>query len=281
MGRVRAFIRILRPLNSIMVGVSVLIGLIITGNPTILSEKSILLFSFITGFTLSAAAMTLNDYFDVEIDSLNEPDRPIPSGEVKPIEAITLTVFLSILGLISAWKTSISCLGIAFFALVLMFLYSFKGKRTGVPGNLMVSTCIALPFIYGGVIVGKTDTALIFSVIAFLSNNGREIVKGIVDIEGDKTAGIKTLAVTNGASFAARIASIFYFSAVIISISPYSLGLVSFWYIPFVFITDIILLHGVYRIILNPSRENSRNNKNRVLYGMMLGLIGFALGNLL
>jgi geranylgeranylglycerol-phosphate geranylgeranyltransferase len=159
-----------------------------------------------------------------------------------------------------------------------MVWYSFSGKRTGLPGNLMVSTCIALPFVYGGILAGKLEVALIFCLLAFLSNNGREIVKGIVDIEGDNNMGVNTVAVRWGAVFAAKLASVFYFSAIVLSVVPYFMGLVSAGYIPFVVLTDIILLYGIYIILKEPTRENSRKNKNIVLYGMIFGLLGFALG---
>lgn len=281
MGRVRAFIQVLRPLNSVMVGISVIVGIIITGDLSDLNEISTTLYSFLTGFTLSGAAMAINDYFDIETDSINEPDRPIPRGDLRPIEAIILSIGFSSLGLFTSWKNCQMCFGIALLALVLMVGYSCGGKKTGLPGNFMVSTCIALPFIYGGVITGKLGMALIFSALAFLSNNGREIVKGIVDIEGDISMGINTVAVTRGAAFAAKLATMFYFSSIVVSFVPYFLGLVSTWYIPFVILTDIILLYGICIIVRSPTRENSRKNKTIVLYGMVLGLLGFALGNLL
>ncbi len=281
MGRFRAFIQVLRPLNSLMVGISVIIGIIITGDLSVFNEKSTILYSFLTGFALSGAAMAINDYFDVEIDSINEPNRPIPRGDLRPSEAIIISIGFSLLGLFTAWKNCQICFGIALLALVLMVWYSSSGKRTGLPGNLMVSTCIAMPFVYGGVIAGKLEVALIFSLLAFLSNNGREIVKGIVDIEGDNSMGVNTVAVTRGAAFAAKFATVFYFSAVVLSFLPYYMGLVSTWYIPFVFLTDIMMLYGIYLIIRKPTRENSRKNKNIVLYGMIFGLLGFALGTLL
>jgi len=163
MGRVRAFIQVLRPLNSIMVGISVIIGIIIAGDLSVFKEVSTILYSFLTGFTLSGAAMAINDYFDVEIDSINEPDRPIPRGDLRPIEAIIISIGFSLVGLFTAWKNCQMCFGIALLALVLMVWYSFSGKRTGFLGNLMVSTCIALPFVYGGILAAKLEVALIFS----------------------------------------------------------------------------------------------------------------------
>ena len=62
---------------------------------------------------------------------------------------------------------------------------------------------------------------------------------------------------------------------------PVYLGLVSYLYIPFVLMTDIGLIVSSYQIVSDPSRENSRKIKTRILYLMIIGLIGFAAGSLI
>jgi geranylgeranylglycerol-phosphate geranylgeranyltransferase len=122
--------------------------------------------------------------------------------------------------------------------------------------------------------------SLSFSLLAFLSNTGREITKGIVDIEGDRAARVNTIAVKRGAIRAADFATLFFIGAVVSSVIPIYLNLVSFWYIPFVLVTDIGLIVSSYQIIVDPSRKTSRAVKNRILYLMLMGLIGFAAGSL-
>jgi geranylgeranylglycerol-phosphate geranylgeranyltransferase len=160
-------------------------------------------------------------------------------------------------------------------------VYSSWGKKTGFLGNLMVSSCISLPFLYGGVLTSYNHFELIFSLLAFLTNTGREITKGIVDFEGDEEAKIMTIAVTHGPSQAAIVASLFYSSAVILSVIPIYLDLVSIWYLPFVLLTDLGLIWGTYTLLNNPSRENSRKVKKNILYFMLSGILGFAAGSLL
>jgi geranylgeranylglycerol-phosphate geranylgeranyltransferase len=280
MGRIGGLIRIIRPVNALMVGFGILVGVVITGGLTSMIPLFYLALAFITGFTLTGSAMAVNDYYDREIDAVNEPTRPIPSGSVKPSEALALSAFLSIIGLASAWAISLECLGVALFAWLVMMVYSSWGKRTGFPGNLMVSTCIALPFIYGGLLTSKTPSAILFSLIAFLSNTGREVTKGIVDIEGDRKEGVRTLAVSLGPRAASLAAVFFYLLAVAASVLPLYLGLVSIWYMPFVVVTDFGLIYGSVVLIREPSRENSRRVKNSVLYWMLMGLLAFAAGGL-
>jgi len=281
MGRVGGFLNILRPVNSVMMGVGILVGVVIAGGFRSSIPLEYLALAFVTGFTLTGSAMVINDYFDREIDAVNEPHRPIPSGEVKPNEAVVYSLLLSAVGLTAAFLTSLPSLAIAVFSWLIMMVYSAWGKRTGFPGNLMVSTCIALSFIYGGVIAGNVSTSLLFSALAFLSNTGREITKGIVDTEGDGARGVKTIAVAYGVDKAAYIASAFYLIAVAASTLPLLLSLVSLWYLPFVAVTDAGLIYGTLTLLRDHSRESSRRVKKQVLYWMLFGLLAFAAGTLL
>lgn len=281
MDKLGSLVEIVRPVNSVMLGLAIIVGAAVTGGASILGSPLTLVLSFVTGFCITGAAMTINDYYDREIDAVNEPGRPIPSGRVTPGEAVALTAALSVVGLGASYMISLNTTLVAAFSWVVMMLYSAWGKRTGFPGNLMVSACISLPFIFGGLITGSMYPSLYFSLMAFLSNTGRELTKGIVDVEGDSGAGVNTVAVSKGPRTASVVASAFYVAAAISSIIPYAFRLVSAWYLPFVAVTDLGLLYSAYGLITEPTRENSRAVKNRVLYLMLVGLVGFAAGSLL
>ncbi len=281
MGKPSDYLEIMRPVNAVMTGVAIIIGAIITGGNQVLGDWISLTLAFLTGFSLSGAAMAINDYYDREIDAINEPERAIPSGRISPQSAVIFTGVLSLIGLGSSFLISTGALAVAVFAWIVMMVYSIKGKKLGFIGNLMVSFSVTLPFIYGGIMTGSLASSLPFSGIASLANTGREITKGIVDVEGDKKEGVNTVAVVQGEPSAARIASLFFVAAVLVSIYPIYKASVSFWYIPFVALTDIGLLYSGYQIITSPTRETSRTVKNRILKLMILGLIGFAAGSLL
>ena len=116
--------------------------------------------------------------------------------------------------------------------------------------------------------------------MAFLSNTGREITKGIVDTKGDSAQGIKTLAVRYGDKKAAVVAAIFYVSAVALTPIPLLFGLVSFWFIPFVLVTDVGLVVCSVVLLKNHSRENARKIKNLVLLWFVFGLLAYIFGAL-
>jgi geranylgeranylglycerol-phosphate geranylgeranyltransferase len=129
----------------------------------------------------------------------------------------------------------------------------------------------------GGSALGAS---LIYAVIAFLANTGREVTKGIVDVEGDRSSGVATVAVSRGPLVAAWLSALCYISGVVISLAPVYLGLVSLWYVPFVAVTDVGLLYLSLSLVRDPSRENSRRVKNWVRLLMVSGLLGFLAGNL-
>jgi geranylgeranylglycerol-phosphate geranylgeranyltransferase len=280
MSELGGYVRLIRPANCVMMGIAVIVGAVLA-NPNV--EKDFwpsLVYGFVTGFMLTAASMTVNDYYDRHIDAINEPNRPIPSGLVKPRDALIFAAILSTLGFAAAYLTNTFCLVIAVVAWIIFAAYTTVGKRSGLPGNFLVSICVTIPFIYGSVaIVAEVRlNVLFFASIAFLSNTGREITKGIVDVKGDVTANVKTLAVHYGEKSAAIAAASFYVLAILLSPIPWLLNLVSFLFIPLVLITDIGLAASSFMLLKNYSRENARNIKKNVLLWFMIGLLAFIVG---
>jgi geranylgeranylglycerol-phosphate geranylgeranyltransferase len=234
-----------------------------------------------TAIFLMAGTMVINDYYDLEIDRINRPEKPLPSGVIKPPHAIILGFTACGLGLAAAASLNASSLLIALLALLLMLYYNTRGKRTGLLGNVVVSTCIGLPFIYGGAAVGKiTFTLLLFSLISFTANLGREVTKGIVDIEGDRVGGVRTVAVQYGPKVASKVASIFYLTTVVLSPVPLVFGLVGRRYIPLVLVSDIGFIASTFSLLRKFSSEDAERIKNMVLIWMFIGLIAFLAGSL-
>jgi geranylgeranylglycerol-phosphate geranylgeranyltransferase len=180
MAKIEGLLRLIRPLNCTVMSFAVLVGASLTGLGNL--EWINLLFGAITAFTLTGAAMAVNDYYDYDIDKINEPNRPIPSGQVSLKASLVTTAVLTLVGLSSAFIISLFCLLFATVTWIIMVTYTTIGKRAGFPGNLLVSACVAAPFLFGSIIATNTITIniLLFSSMAFLSNTGREIAKGIV-----------------------------------------------------------------------------------------------------
>jgi geranylgeranylglycerol-phosphate geranylgeranyltransferase len=224
--------------------------------------------------------MVINDYYDREIDAINEPNRPIPSGLINPKQALAFAFILTAIGFIAAFLTNLLCLVIAIIAWIVFVTYTTVGKRSGLPGNFLVSTCVAIPFIYGSATTINTISlnVILSASIAFLSNTGREITKGIADVQGDKTRNIQTLAVRYGEKTAAVAATLFYLSAVLLSPLPWLLNLVTIWFIPLVAISDVGLVASSAMLLKNYSRENANKIKKTVLLWFLVVLLAFLIG---
>jgi len=273
-------LRLIRPINCLMVGFAVIVGAYVA-QPRIAINSSFVNLSlgFLTGFCLTGASMAINDYFDRFIDAVNEPSRPIPSGAVKPLEALVYGAILTALGLTASLLVNFPSFLAAIIAWILFSGYTIRGKRMGFLGNLMVSGCIATPFIYGSLVIGVFSlNNFLFAAMAFLSNTGREVIKGIVDTSGDKIHGIKTIAVLWGEKRAAYVASMLYLCAVILSTVPWILGLVSIRYLALVGMTDTGFIFTSIFLSNNPSRERARRVKRTVLIWMLLAMLAFLSG---
>jgi geranylgeranylglycerol-phosphate geranylgeranyltransferase len=119
---------------------------------------------------------------------------------------------------------------------------------------------------------------MLFASMAFLSNTGREITKGIVDVKGDSAEKVKTLAVRFGEKTAAIAAVAFYIFAVALTPATWFLGLVGIWFIPFALVTDIGLVICSTLLLLDHSREKARKIKKIVLYLFLIGLLAYIFG---
>ena len=280
---VRDYIALMRPANSLMVGFAVIVGaLVSSGNPALLAQNiRELVLGYLTGALLAASAMVLNDVIDREIDAYNEPRRPIPSGRVSVRGALAWFAVLSVLGLSASLAISLEAFLIALAAYVVAVVYNAWGKKTGLPGNLMVSYTVMTPIVFGSVVVGDfSPKAVIFSAIIFLANTGREITKGIVDVYGDSIKGVRTVAVTRGRRAAAYMAVAFYLSAVVLSLVPYVTRMAGYLYLILVLLVDAGFLYYSWKLLRNPDRDVSLVVKRRVLALMFLGLVAFGVSGL-
>ncbi|MCK5402760.1 UbiA family prenyltransferase [Candidatus Bathyarchaeota archaeon] len=285
MGKIYGLFRLIRPINCLMMGLAVLIGELITYFTLLPFEPSLL--GFLTAFTLTGTSMIVNDYWDRSVDAINVPERPIPSGLVSVKEALLLAIALSTIGLLSALITNVACFVVAIISLSISIFYNIRGKQMGLIGNFMVSACIAIPLLYGGFIYQSWNVnferlglLLFFDLIIFLANTGREIIKGIVDVEGDKIRGIKTVAIRYSPKIASIIGILFFFSAIILSVFPWIYRMVSWIYLPIVAFSDGGFIISSIILWKNYSKENVIKVKNMILIWMIIGLLAFAIGGL-
>jgi geranylgeranylglycerol-phosphate geranylgeranyltransferase len=274
--KVSGFFEIARIPNCFMMGLAVLVGEFMTLGTAMPPYSAVI--GFLVGFTLVAGSMAVNDILDAEIDQINMPSRPIPSGRVSKTQAAAFAAITLGVGLSLALALSTVNLLIAIFAVALMFYYNRFGKKTGLPGNAAVSANLAIPFIFGGAVGDISGILYVFASIAFLAGMGREVIKGIADIVGDSKRGVRTLAVSKGLGTASKTGALFFTVAVLLSTIPIMLRMVSWLYVPIVLACDLGFLYSAYSIVKDHSRENALRSKNQALAWMLIGLIAFIAG---
>ncbi len=277
---VKAYIMITRPPNSLLMYVAVIVGVLFSETKTITPITASL--AFITAYGLNGASMVINDYFDRESDAINKPSRPIPSGLITPTNAILYSTGLAAAGLVSAALTSFPCLAVASLAYLASFLYNWRVKKKGILGNMLVSVDVVAPFIYGAVLSDGfiSPRILIFAALAFIANNGREVIKGISDVEADAVRDVATVARLYGAGFASLVGASHYWAAVALSPLPYLLGYVNILYIPIVLIADTGFIYTSLSILRNHSGYNADRQKKLSLLWMFIALLSFIAGGL-
>ncbi|AWR97595.1 MFS transporter [Acidianus sulfidivorans JP7] len=228
---------------------------------------------------IAAGGYAINDVYDINIDKINKPDRPLPSGKISLRNAIILSYATTIIGVfLSIFLGYIQFL-IALITAVLLFYYAKTLKRQGLPGNLIVALTTALSIFYGGVSFfhgNWLERVIIPTAYSFLLTLGREFIKGIEDYEGDKAYNVKTLATTLGIKETWKISRIVLILMLFISPLPLLLGfniLYLVLLIPFFYFT-------IKAIISETSSKGGGYARSYMKASAFIGMIAFILGSL-
>ena len=260
-----------------MIGFAVIVGAFVSKPPSLPPPQ--LALGFLTGFLVCAYSMAVNDVYDLEVDRVNRPDRPIPSGRVSVQEASRISFLVLAAGMAcSVLSLNPLAVGIAVAYAFLSWLYNSKAKKTGLPGNVIVASSLAIPFIYGGAVSGGSiggSLLLMMALTAFFSGIGREVVKAMADVEGDAKRDVNSLARTRGLPFASRVGALFFLLAVFTSWVPLVSGLANEVYTLGVVVPDAIFLYLAVAISLKHEPASAYTVKKIALAGMTVGLLVF------
>ncbi len=276
----RSGLELVRPVNCSMIGLAVLVGEFVSRPVAILPLQSIL--GFLTGFFICAYSMAVNDVYDVEVDRVNRPERPIPSGRISIQNANRLSIAVLLAGTACAALSLIpGAVVIALVYAALSWLYNSRAKRAGIWGNMIVASSLAIPFIYGGVISGGTvgsSLLLMMALTSFLAGVGREVVKAMADTDGDAKRGINSVARSQGLKVASGVGAGFFLLAVLTSLIPVVLKLANQYYTYGVLVPDVMFVYLAASILRGAGPENAYRVKKIALAGMLAGLIVFVGG---
>lgn len=210
-----AAIKLARPLNSVMAAVATSLGYWVSRNS--LGIGSLFLLA-----ATSAAALCfgniINDYFDVEGDRINHPNRPLPSGLISLSEARFLILISFFIPPTLAFFVSPLYSAATLPPLLILVLYTVFLKGTPLAGNITVSLLTAYTLYFGGLTASGVRDLLYPAMLAFVLSLTREIVKDLEDRDGDILAGAKTTAllpfpVVKGLMLLCSISYLFFLAA--------------------------------------------------------------------
>jgi len=166
---------------------------------------------------LNAASNALNQIYDLEIDRVNKPRRPLPSGRLSIGQAWMFTWITYAIALALAWLVAPAgrheCFWIVVVATIITFLYSappWRTKRLGVWANVTIAIPRGMLLKVAGWSSVKTIAGVepwFIGAIFGLFLLGASTTKDFADMEGDARGGCRTLPIRYGVTRAAWMIS--------------------------------------------------------------------------
>ncbi len=272
---------LLRIRNCLMALFGVLMGAALTYSGAAIIPSLKVMAAGIAAFLITGAGNAMNDFFDVEIDKINKPHRPIPSGRISKSDAMMLSLSLFMISIAIAKYINFYAMLIALANSVILVVYAKYSKRLLLISNIGVSYLVASIFIFGVVstdtfYLGEIKIVPVITACAFLMTLSREIVKDIEDMEGDKRKYSVTLPIRIGVEKSGKIAWIFAMSAVLFSAIPFFINPASFNL--YTYGVSISMADAIFILALT---KNPAMGQKMMIFGMALALFAFLLGNLL
>lgn len=224
-----AFFRLIRSLNLLFIVLTqflfqyciVIPSLQAAGISPILSPLRFALL-VLASVTIAAAGYIINDYFDINIDEVNKPERMVVDKVINRRWAIAWHFILSITGILltmlalpvrDKWYLVLGNI----FCVVMLWFYSTTFKRKLLIGNIAISILTAWTILliffskvsvsdaFGAAHPGQPKLfrfAFLYAGFAFIISLIREAVKDIEDMPGDARYGCRTMPIVWGANAA-------------------------------------------------------------------------------
>ena len=230
----------------------------------------------------AAASNALNDALDHEIDLINRPMRPIPSGHVSVNGALALSFIFFTIGLVLCLQLPDSAIVIGgFIAVPLMIVYSTNLKGKGLIGNFVVALILGMAFLFSGAAYGNIEPMWTPMLLAFGLTLVRELVKDIADIEGDKFSGLHTFPIVFGINRSIQLSIVLCVLIGLGSLIPYINGVYDQGYImPLIIGVEIPLMIVIFILLKNPSISSAIYSARILKFSTLMGLFSIYSGTI-
>src|SRR6478735_607870 len=227
---------------------------------------------------IAAAGYIINDYFDLNIDRVNKPDKLVVEKYIRRRLAIIWHLVLSFAGILIGfyvgWKINVFWIGLANTVCVLaLWFYSTTFKKKLLTGNILISLLTAwvvlvVGFIHHYRIIATMDVyhavdrskllrfTFLYAGFAFIISLVREVVKDIEDMEGDSRYGCRTMPILWGIMVSKVFSGtwLVVLLAIVLIVSMYMLQMT--WWIPFFY--SLVMIFAPLLIILKKLKEASK-----------------------
>lgn len=228
------------------------------------------LFSFIllvlASVFIAAAGYVINDYFDINIDEVNKPQKMVVDKVIHRRWAIAWHFMLSLGGIV------LTALALPFLekwylvlanivVVALLWFYSTNFKKTLLVGNVVISVLTAwtiLIVFFSKVTladaVGMGDSshqkffrlAILYTGFAFISSLIREAIKDMEDLEGDAKYGCRTMPVVWGIN-ATKVYVAVWLIVLVATLVLVQVYVLQFkWWLPVIYSILLIILPLLY-----------------------------------
>jgi geranylgeranylglycerol-phosphate geranylgeranyltransferase len=181
----------------------------------------------LAAFMVAAWGNVVNDIYDRHVDAAHKAHRPIPSGRITVRSAWGWAVFFAVFAIVQgAATTSVTALVLVLSGLLLLWLYSSRWKGAGGAGHVIVASLGGVTFLFGAVVQGESLTEIlpqgwVAFTFACLWHLAREFIKAAEDVDSDRAAGTRTLAVWAGTEWACRAAALVLVVLTALLLPPY------------------------------------------------------------
>jgi len=197
MSSIIAHIKLTRPANIVTAIADILAGAAISGAVyLLLQETDVTILKSIGWLVLATIGLygggvAFNDVFDAELDRVERPERPIPSGQASVKSAGLMAFLLLLIGVLAAWQVSGFSAVIALSVASLAVLYDSWGKHQNVFGPINMGLCRAGNLLLGmSLIDGAVETYWYIGLIPLLYVSAITMVsRG--EVHGKNTTALK------------------------------------------------------------------------------------------
>ncbi len=278
MGILKEVAKLTRIEHAVMLAVAVLIAesIVLGGLPEF---SLVILLSLAVPVFSEVAAFSLNDYMDIDADRANKrTGRPLVAGTLSPSFALWLAVVGFLVSTAAAFLINIYAFVVVVLFNLLAVAYNVSLKVKPVVGNFYIATTMAVPFIFGNVVLAPElhPLNLTLAGLAFISGFAREILKSVEDIKGDVAArGAKTLPVIIGKRRATLVAVALYAVFIPLTFLPFVLMEIGIVSVLLVAAADTMMVHVCLGLL--GESQDYRQARKLSLAALAVGLAGFML----